>query len=185
VHDEWHWEIRQNLCNSYKSGPRYDFTLVNGISDLAFMKIYALFTIHLSFATHCVALVHRYQLAGRHRFSNYIELTSNGKAFKFIFTDTIIQMVHILSPWASPYNDHFTVQDISPDIFLRLLWWFWLTVSFYNYGMIYCQIMQPKYVGRLPRLHDNVLCLLFGSYHGLKNMMQWSFHIFRVHFHVS
>jgi hypothetical protein len=102
-----------------KEGSRYDCALVNGISGLEFVKIYAVLTVHLSSAAFRVALVHRYQSAGRHKLSNYIELNLNSKPFEFIFTDTIIRMVLILPP--STYNKHFTVQDMSPDIFLRLL----------------------------------------------------------------
>ena len=101
-----------------KIGPRYDCVLINGTSQLEFAKVYGLFSVRLSSAAYCVALIHHYHSMGRHTSSEYIELTDNGD-FDFIFIDTIISSVHILTP--STYNHCFTIQDLqNPDIHLCL-----------------------------------------------------------------
>lgn len=96
---------------------RNDCAVVNGEHHLEFVKIFGFFTLRSgSFSSH-IALVNRYRYIGRHRSSGYIQLADNLQV-EVMFADTIIRLVHILP--ASTYNDYLTVQDLQPDIHLRL-----------------------------------------------------------------
>jgi hypothetical protein len=104
-----------------KQGTQYDGALINGSNGPEFAQIYGFFTVILHPAIYRVALIHRYCNVGRHPSSNYIQLEDNDD-IDYIFADTIIRSAHILRP--STYNPFFTVQDISPDMYLRLLPYF-------------------------------------------------------------
>lgn len=115
-------QVQRNILRAtprWRGGsPRYDYALINGETNLDFVKIYGCFVVRSPTSSWQVALVHRYSYLGRHRHSGYIQLADKG-AVEFIFTDTIIRMVHIVPP--STYNPLYTVQDIqTPDVFLRL-----------------------------------------------------------------
>jgi hypothetical protein len=101
-----------------KQGKRYDAALINGSDGPEFAQVYGFFTVTLCPTIYRVALIRRYRNIGRHPSSNYILLEDKDN-IDFIFADTIIRAVHILSP--SSYNRFHTVQDVAPDIFLRLL----------------------------------------------------------------
>jgi hypothetical protein len=101
-----------------KLGARYDGALVNGPDGHEFVQIYGFFTVTLHPTIYRVALIRRYCNAERHPSSNYIQLEDQDD-IDYIFADTIIRGVHILRP--STYNPFFTVQDLTPDMYLRLL----------------------------------------------------------------
>jgi hypothetical protein len=101
-----------------KQASRYDSALINGSNGPEFAQIYGFFTVTLHPTVYRVALIRRYCNVGRHPSSDYIQLKDKDD-IDYIFADTIIRAVHILRP--SMYNDFYTVQDISPDMYLRLL----------------------------------------------------------------
>lgn len=101
------------------NGHRYDYAVVNGLNGLEFVQILAFFVIKSRLTPPlALAIVRRFTHAGRHRYSNYIQLDGDG-GLDIIFVDTIVRAV-VISP-ASAYNPYLTVQDLeSPDIYLRL-----------------------------------------------------------------
>lgn len=102
-----------------KSGRRYDGALIQGPNGYEFVQIYALYKVSIHPKVYQVALVRHYHFIGRHSSSDYIQLEDKSDT-GFIFVETIVRAVHILSP--STYNHFFTVQDLtSPDAYLRLL----------------------------------------------------------------
>lgn len=96
---------------------RYDCAIVNGETHFDFVKILGFFVIGFGSLTWRIALVYRYQYVGRHRSSGYIQLADNGRV-DVIFADAIVRLIHILP--ASKYNPYLTVQDVMPDVYLRL-----------------------------------------------------------------
>ena len=147
-----------------KQSPQYDCVLINGFSGPEFAQIYGFFTVTLHPATYRVALVHHYCNVGCHLSSNYIQL-ENKDDIDYIFADIIIRAVHILPP--STYNQFFTVQDMSPDMYLRLLWLCLIAVSL-NRNMIAaigCSV--PSLLISVANLSlllcYHCLCLLFTS----------------------
>jgi hypothetical protein len=101
-----------------KQGIRYDSVLINGSDGPEFAQVYGFFTVTLHPTIYRVALIRRYHTVGRHLSSNYLQLEDKD-VIDFIFADTIIRAAQILPP--STYNHFLTVQDMSPDMYLRLL----------------------------------------------------------------
>lgn len=112
-----HDHIRATPTWRGSTSGRYDCAIINGENHFDFVKIFGFFMLSSGPTTWHIALVHRYQYIGRHRSSGYIQLADDGQ-MDIIFADTIIRLIHILP--TSRYNPYLTVQDVTPDIYLRL-----------------------------------------------------------------
>lgn len=95
---------------------RFDCVVINGETQMEFVRIHAFLILRSVSKVWRLAFVHRYRYMSRHPSSGYIRLKT-GRT-DFIDADSILRMVHILP--TSTYNHYFTVQDLQPDIHLRL-----------------------------------------------------------------
>jgi len=107
------------------TGGQYDCVVINGKTQMEFVHIHTFLILHSVSNVWHLALVHQYCYMSRHPSSSYIRLKP-GRT-DFINADSILWMVHILP--ASTYNDCLTVQDLQPDIHLRLADLHWYTIG--------------------------------------------------------
>ncbi|TRM55788.1 hypothetical protein BD626DRAFT_576598 [Schizophyllum amplum] len=108
--------IRTN-SNWQKQGPRHDCVLIKvGEQEYEFGQVYAFVELTVRTQKLEVAYVRRFKTRGRHPASRYIELEKGG--VDMIPVDSIERAVELIPP--SSNNKYLTVEDLEPDMYLRL-----------------------------------------------------------------
>ena len=115
------YQLRKDVArvhrNWQKQGPRCDNVLIKvGEEEYEFGQVYALFEVTVQTRKLALAYVQRFKTLGRSSVSGYIELQK--ASVDFVEIDAVERGCELMPP--SPSNPRWTVQDLRPDMYLRL-----------------------------------------------------------------
>ncbi|KAL1689775.1 hypothetical protein GGG16DRAFT_114767 [Schizophyllum commune] len=115
------YQLRKDVArvhrNWQKQGPRCDNVLIKvGEEEYEFGQVYALFEVTVQTRKLALAYVQRFKTLGRSSVSGYIELQK--ASVDFVEIDAVERGCELMPP--SPHNSRWTVQDLRPDMYLRL-----------------------------------------------------------------